>query len=81
MNVFKGFNQIDFDEHITINDDGTVSSDGIISFFNPKHISALLCNYSKLKENAFSKTAKIYSFSCRTGLGNTEIGEDRNISW
>ena len=34
---------------------------------------------SKLKENAFSKTAKIYSFSCRTGLGNTEIGEDRNI--
>lgn len=53
MNVFKGFNQIDFDEHITINDDGTVSSDGIISFFNPKHISALLCNYSKLKENAW----------------------------
>lgn len=53
MNVFKGFNQIDFDEHITINDDGTVSSDGIISFFNSKHISALLCNYSKLKENAW----------------------------
>lgn len=30
---------------------------------------------SKLKESAFSKTAKIYSFSCRTGLGNPEIDE------
>lgn len=53
MNVFKGFNQIDFDEHITIHDDGTVSSDGVISFFDYRHISALLCNYSKLKENAW----------------------------
>lgn len=34
---------------------------------------------AKLKQRSFSKTAKIYSFSCRTGLGNTELGEDRNI--
>ena len=29
----------------------------------------------KLDKNAFSKTAKIYSFACRTGLGNPEIDE------
>ncbi|MEJ5102390.1 hypothetical protein [Chryseobacterium sp. MYb328] len=34
---------------------------------------------SKLDKKAFSKTVKIYSFSCKTGLGNTELGEDANI--
>lgn len=34
---------------------------------------------SKLDKEAFSKTVKIYSFSCKTGLGNTELGEDANI--
>ena len=28
-------------------------SDGLISFFNWEHISALLCNYSKLKEDSW----------------------------
>ncbi len=35
---------------------------------------------AKLKQNAFSKTAKIYSFSCKTGLGNLEIEKHNNIN-
>ena len=48
INVIKSFSKIDFTEHVTIDADGDVQSDGIISFYNPKHISALLCNYEKL---------------------------------
>ena len=36
-----------------INEDGEPESDGLISFFNPKHLSALLCNYSALKEESW----------------------------
>ncbi len=45
----------DFNEHITIDENGAVSSDGMPSFFNPKHISILLQNYSLLKENSEDK--------------------------
>lgn len=40
-----------FDENITITPDGDVESDARINFFDPKHISALLCNYSQLKQD------------------------------
>lgn len=55
MNAIKSFSKIDFDEHITINEKGEVQSDGLITLFNPKHVSALLCNYSKLKEDCWGK--------------------------
>lgn len=42
-------------EHITFNDKGEPESDGLISFFNPFHISALLCNYSALKMETETK--------------------------
>lgn len=40
-----------FEEKITITADGDVTSNGVVNLFNPKHISAILCNYSKLREN------------------------------
>lgn len=55
MNVMRSFNQIDLDEKVTVKEDGTVESNGIISFFNPRHISALLSNYSKLKEDSYDQ--------------------------
>jgi hypothetical protein len=55
VNVTKSFSQLSLDETITIDEDGAVSSNGIISLFNPKHVSALLCNYSQLKEDAYGK--------------------------
>lgn len=55
MNAVKSFNQVQLDENITITENGEVKSDGIITFFDPKHISALLCNYSKLKEDSYGR--------------------------
>ena len=52
-NTIKSFVKADFAENIIINEDGEPESDGLISFFNPKHLSALLCNYSLLKEEAW----------------------------
>lgn len=57
MNMIKGFNKIDFDDKITIelDEEGNpfIKDNSLISFFNPKHISALLCHYSQLKEAAW----------------------------
>ena len=54
INATKSFTQLDLSENIFIDKEGNVSSDGLISFFDPKHISALLCHYSRLKEDAWS---------------------------
>lgn len=54
-NAIKSFSKTNFDEKIEITKDGEVKSNGLVSFFNPKHILALLCNYSKLKEDSWGK--------------------------
>ena len=54
-NAVKSFARSDFSEEITIDDNGMPQSNGICSFFNPKHISALLCNYSALKQESYGK--------------------------
>lgn len=49
--ITKNFNKkINLDEKITIDENGQPVSDGIISFFNPTHISQLLINYSNIKK-------------------------------
>ena len=55
LNGIKNFNNIVFDENITITSDGTVKDKSLISFLNPTHISALLCNYSRLKQDCYGK--------------------------
>ena len=54
-NAVKSFARTSFDEHITIDENGMPISDCACSFFNPKHISALLCNYSALKGESYGK--------------------------
>jgi hypothetical protein len=54
INLIKSFSKLDLSEKIYIDKDGSVKSTGLINFFNEKHISALLCNYSKLVEDAWS---------------------------
>lgn len=54
LKTMKNFGKLDFSEHITIDKDGQVQSDALISLYNPSHISALLCNYSNLKEDTYS---------------------------
>lgn len=51
--MVKSFVKADLSENITMNECQEPMSDGFISFFNPFHISALLCNYSLLKEESY----------------------------
>jgi hypothetical protein len=53
-NLIKGFSSIDFNDAIEIKN-GKIEDKSLLSFFNYKHISALLCNYSKLKEDSYGK--------------------------
>lgn len=55
MKLSSVLNQIDLSQKITIDENGQPHSDGLISFFNPDHISCLLCNYSKLKQQTFDR--------------------------
>ena len=45
-------NTLPLDDTVTINEDGTLSSTGF-SLLNPAVCSAILCNYSKLKEDSW----------------------------
>ena len=54
-NLRKSFTAMTFEEKITMDEKGMPQNHGLISFFNPTHISALLCNYSKLKEDAWGR--------------------------
>ena len=53
MKVIKSVNQIDLDEHITVDENGDPVSDCLVSLFDPHHVCCLLCNYSKLKEDCW----------------------------
>lgn len=55
MNAIKSFSKIDFDENVSISGNDEIEDNSLVSFFNPKHVSALLCNYSRLKEDAWGK--------------------------
>jgi hypothetical protein len=61
VNSIKTANRLDIYEDITINKDGGLEVNANLSLLIPKHVSALLCSYSKLKENAYGQfTADIY---------------------
>ena len=55
MNLIKSMPKLDLVEKIYVTLEGNVQSTGIINLFNPKHISILLCNYSKIKEDCWDK--------------------------
>ena len=55
MNAIKSFSKINFDENVSISGNDEIEDNSLVSFFNPKHISALLCNYSRLKEDVWGK--------------------------
>lgn len=45
----KSLAKLQFDDDIYLDNAGVPQNRGLISFFNPKHIEALLCNYGGLK--------------------------------
>lgn len=54
MKTIKNFSKIKIDEKIFLDEKGEVCSDGFINLYNPEHVSLLLCNYSKLKQDAYT---------------------------
>ena len=54
-NKFKGIHNLDLSENIWIDADGEVHSDGIINFFDEKHIEMILNNYSALVEDSYEE--------------------------
>lgn len=54
-NITKSAARLDLSEKVTIDEAGHVHSNGIINFYDEKHISMLLCNYSKIKEECWDK--------------------------
>ena len=55
MNLVRGISKIDLGEEITIEEDQLPHSNGLINLFNEAHVSAILCNYSKIKEDSYEK--------------------------
>ena len=56
-NTIKSFAKINLSEKIYLDEKNEVHSTGLINLYNPTHISAILCNYSKLKEDSWSSFA------------------------
>ena len=44
-----GGNRIDLEEVVYFDEKGNPTSDSLITFFKPEHVSAILCNYESLK--------------------------------
>lgn len=54
-NQIKSMARMVLDEIITLDKDGYPQSDGLISLFNPAHVSFLLCHYSQLKQECMGE--------------------------
>ena len=54
-NKFKGFYKFDLSENIYIDENDEVVSDGIINFFDEKHVEMILNNYSALVEDSYDE--------------------------
>jgi hypothetical protein len=48
-NASRGSSRIELDENITFDKNNEPVSDGLVSLFNPEHVSALLCNLESLQ--------------------------------
>ena len=53
--TIKTMAKLNLDEKITVDAEGKVHSTGLLNFFEPAHMVALLCNYSNLKMECYEK--------------------------
>lgn len=54
-NIIKSLAKLDLSDNITIDAEGQIHNNCIVNIFNEKHVSALLCNYSKLYIDSWDK--------------------------
>lgn len=57
QNPTKSTSSIDLSETFYIDAAGDIKSDGLVTLLNPDHISALLCNYSLIKQEVDGKVS------------------------
>ncbi len=55
LSAVKSFSSLSFDDNISVTEEGIIQDYSLLSLFNPKHISSLLCNYSKLKDASYGR--------------------------
>ena len=55
LNLVKTLSCLDLSDKLEIDEKGNIVNKGLISLFNPAHVSLLLCNYSKLKESCWDR--------------------------
>lgn len=55
LNATKSFNHIALEEKISVNEDGSLKIEGNFSLLNPDHVSAVLCNYSRIKQECWGQ--------------------------
>lgn len=53
VRVLKGGPSPDWSEKIWLDEEGIIRHEGRVTLYDPNHISALLCNYSALKQNSY----------------------------
>lgn len=53
VRALKGAPSPDWSEDIRVDEEGNIKYDGKVTLYDPNHISALLCNYSALKQNNY----------------------------
>ena len=58
LNVTKSFNHIALEEKISVNEDGSLKIEGNFSLLNPDHVSAVLCNYSRIKQDCWGQFSR-----------------------
>lgn len=57
-----GSHSIQLNEKIWFDEEGEPHDDGLVSLFNPKHISAILCNYALLDEGLRNKHSSDFHY-------------------
>lgn len=61
LNLTKSMPYFNLTDKLSIDDNNNIVNKGFISFFNPNHISILLCNYSSFKMNTYNNfTSDLY---------------------
>lgn len=55
MNIKKSYSHLDLSETVAETQTGDVISTGFLNLYTPAHISLLLCNYSRIKEECWDR--------------------------
>ena len=55
INLIKTISYLNLEDDFYIDEEGNIKNRGLISLFNPIHVSLLLCNYSKIKMECWDK--------------------------